>query len=68
MRQTQPPTGEPFDSESARKGADGAWRAKRETVLRECGLWETWRSVPPKRERDEPLAEYLPGGAHYDVE
>lgn len=64
-QQGSPPVGEPFTSETAREAVDGAWRSVRERELRELGLWERWKSVPPKYKREKPLEEYLPGGSEY---
>lgn len=60
------PIGEPFTSETAQDAAHEAWQSIRRNKLEEHGLWETWRCVPPKTEREKPLDEYLPGGAEYE--
>ena len=62
----EPPEGEQFDSDSGKEAAQLAWHAVREKTLREYEIWDTWRCVPPKSERDRPLEEYLPGGSQYD--
>jgi hypothetical protein len=38
------------------------WEAKRRRALREHGLWDAWKDVPPPGERDGPLESYLPDG------
>jgi len=64
--ETEMPKGIPFTTERAKKAVDGAWRAKREEVLKEHGLWSGWRCVPPKKDRKKPLEAYLPGGEEYE--
>ena len=61
-----PPPGRPFDSDSAQEAAHEAWQSQREKVLKQHGLWETWRAVPPEPEREAPLDAYLPGGRLYE--
>lgn len=61
-----PPTGKPFDSESAQAAAHEAWQSQREKVLKQYDLWESWRCVPPEPEREKPLEAYLPGGEEYE--
>jgi hypothetical protein len=43
-----------------------SWRARRERVLRELGLWRAWGAVPPAEDRAEPAVTYLPGGENYE--
>lgn len=63
---TDPPTGQPFTSETAKEQAGKAWQSQREKVLKEYDLWETWKAVPPVDDRDAPVETYLPGGVNYD--
>lgn len=55
-----------FTAESSRILADDSWRGRRKKKLKEWGLWETYKCVPPKKDRDAPLDSYLPGGENYD--
>lgn len=56
--------GKPFVEDDPR--LDRFWRQRREKVLREHGLWDAWKCVPPAKEREHHVEAYLPGGEYYD--
>jgi len=58
--------GQPTPVESTPEQAGNPWRGIRRAVLKEYGLWDTYKAVPPVADRDAPLETYLPGGVNYD--
>lgn len=63
---TDSPGGSHFTSENAAENGSKAWRSKREQILKDHDLWDTYKSVPPLSERDAPFESYLPGGVNYE--